>query len=161
MKAPGRVLAVDYGSKRVGLAISDETATLARPLKVIEDEGEDTCVKVAGVAVQEDVHTVVVGRPQTLRGGASASTQAAEQFAERLRGYLPSGVEVVLWDERLTTKQALAAMRETGTSERRGRGRVDMVSAALLLQSYLDGQRGSTGSPPRAGSRGTGQGAEE
>jgi len=133
----GRILAVDYGSKRLGVAVSDETATLARPLQTVE-QSEGVCEVVARLATEQQVAKVVVGRPQTLRQKQSQSTDEAEAFAERLRACLPPEIEVVRWDERLTTKQALAVMREAGIDARRARPRIDMVSAALLLQSYLD-----------------------
>lgn len=135
-----RILAVDYGAKRIGLALSDETGTLARPLRVIE-QSEQACETIAGVAREQRVGQVIVGRPSTLRHERSRSTEEAEAFAARLRECLPPEVDMVLWDERLTTKQALSLMREVGTDERRGRARVDMVSAALLLQSFLDRSR--------------------
>jgi len=132
-----RTLAIDYGEKRIGLAISDETATLARPLAVIPNDA-GVLDALTRICLERDLSTVVVGHPRTLKSARSQATEAAEHFAAQLAERLGQGVNVILWDERLTTAQAIAAMRDSGADQRRGRSRVDAVSAALLLQSYLD-----------------------
>lgn len=134
-----RVLGVDPGTVRVGLALSDSEARIASPLCTLEPKGSEDAVRLVVDAVREhDVQCVVVGLPIRLDGGESSASRRARRFAERV--HERSGVRVVSWDERLTTAAAERSLREAGIDGRRGRRVVDRVAAALLLQSYLDAQ---------------------
>lgn len=135
----GKVLAVDWGLKRVGLAISDETKTLARPLPVLRVRGGGMVpAEIVGISRDEDVDTIVLGLPLHMDGRESTSARSVEILAERIRGALP-GVRVILWDERLSSRQAASLLREKGERVGPGtKGRLDQVAATLLLQEYLD-----------------------
>jgi len=123
-----KVLALDYGSARTGVAVSDPTGTLARPLGVVEDAaGESGLAEVARLAREEDVERVVVGLPLTLRGTRGEQAAESERFAEVLRGVLDVPVE--LFDERFTTDLA----QQTG-----GVAPEDALAAAHLLSTYLE-----------------------
>jgi putative Holliday junction resolvase len=122
-----KVLALDYGSARTGVAVSDPTGTVARPLGVVERAAsEDGIARVVELAREEDVERIVVGLPITLRGEHGAQAEETDRFVELLRAALDLPVES--FDERFTTK--LAAAGETRAEE-------DAVAAAHLLSSYL------------------------
>ena len=124
-----RVLALDYGSARCGVALSDPTGTLATPLPVVERPGTNKGLgRVAGLVREFGVGTVVVGLPLSLSGGDSDQTRETREWAERLRAKLGGRVVVELWDERFTTRMA----ERFG-----GAGDEDSRAAAHLLESWL------------------------
>jgi len=122
-----KVLALDYGSARTGVAVSDPTGTVARPLGVVERAAtEDGIARLVELAREEDVERIVVGLPITLRGEHGAQAEETDRFVELLRAAVDLPVEN--FDERFTTK--LAEAGET-------RAEQDAVAAAHLLSSYL------------------------
>jgi putative Holliday junction resolvase len=122
-----KVLALDYGSARTGVAVSDPTGTVARPLGVVERAAsEDGIARLVELAREEDVERIVVGLPITLRGEHGAQAEETDRFVELLRAAVDLPVES--FDERFTTKLA-----EAGES----RAEQDAVAAAHLLSSYL------------------------
>lgn len=133
-----RVLAIDPGSARVGVAVSDPGGTVALPLTVL-DAGETLLDELLKLSRQHDVRELVVGLPKTLGGEEGPAAQKARELATQVEGHL--GLPVHLVDERLTTSAAAKALDELEVGERRRRKIVDKVAATLLLQSYLDGRR--------------------
>ncbi|HSP35945.1 MAG TPA: Holliday junction resolvase RuvX [Thermoanaerobaculia bacterium] len=123
------IIAIDYGGKRIGIAVSD-SGVLATPHSVIVNQG-DVLSKLAGLGKQLDVETWVVGIPKRARSTAGEATFRA--FAEALRQKTCTPVE--LWDETLTTVAAEERLRQSG---RKRRDDIDMYAAAVILQSYLD-----------------------
>jgi putative Holliday junction resolvase len=122
-----KVLALDYGSARTGVAVSDPTGTVARPLGVVERAAsEDGIARLVELAREQDVERIVVGLPITLRGEHGAQAEETDRFVELLRAAVDLPVES--FDERFTTKLA-----EAGES----RAEQDAVAAAHLLSSYL------------------------
>lgn len=145
----GRVLAVDYGRRRLGLALSDPLGWTAQPLAVVPRRDPEADLKrIAEVCRAHGVARVVVGLPVRLHGAPGPEAEEALRFAERLRARL--GLPVETWDERLTTREAERRLVEADLSRARRRARVDAVAAALILQGYLDRRRraGSGGDPP-------------
>lgn len=137
-----RILAVDHGEKRIGLAISDETAMLARPLRVIPHVSRPVdAALVAEQAIAHEAGLVIVGVSYDEAGDLKPAGRRAANFAEALREQ--SGLPVVLWDESLTTQDARAIRREQGASRKRRSGHLDDVAATVLLQDYLDSNRES------------------
>ena len=135
-----RVLAVDLGSKRVGLARSDETATIAEPHGVISATPAETLpARLAAAAREIEAGEIVVGLPRRLDGSSGPEAAAARQVAEALRA--ASGLRVELLDERLSTAQAERALIAGDASRSRRRQVVDSVAAALILQTYLERRR--------------------
>lgn len=132
--AKGRVLGIDYGARRIGLAISDETRSLASPLCVIPG-GPKAFETIARIVREQGVTEVVVGLPRTLAGGLGPEARRAMEFAERLGRQLP--VPVRQWDERLTTLEASRRLAEL----KRRKVPVDAAAAAVMLQSYLEATR--------------------
>lgn len=132
-----RILAVDTGSKRIGLAISDPTGTIANPLKVLNHTSRlADCEAVAELAHQNQAGLIVVGQSLDDEGQPTFEGRRAGRFAQALRGM--SSLPVILWDESLTTQEARAARLEMGVSRRKRRGHLDELAATVLLQSYLD-----------------------
>ena len=132
-----RVLALDVGDKRVGVAISDPSQVLARSLKVIQrGSRQEDFVAVARLVEEYEVERVVVGYPRSLDGTAGEQAEKVERYAAGLAEVLT--VPVLLWDERFSTVSAERLMREAGLRGKRKRERIDAVAAAVILQAYLD-----------------------
>jgi len=132
-----RVLAVDPGAKRVGLALSDPTGTIAQPLSTLPAEPRDTLVeRLAEVARQNEVTRIVVGLPLRMDGSQGPEARSAQQLAAALRKAARLPVELV--DERLTTAAAERSLIAGGVRRASRRQTVDRVAAALLLQTHLD-----------------------
>jgi putative Holliday junction resolvase len=141
-KVKGRVVAIDFGGRRVGLAISDPTRTLARPLETIAVAGRDDAVdriarRVGELAAEDDgVTTVVVGLPTRLDGSASDATAAVAQFVDALSRRV--AVPVVTEGERLSSREAESRLAANEGDWRRRKARLDAAAAAVFLQDYLD-----------------------
>jgi putative holliday junction resolvase len=132
-----RVLALDLGTVRVGLALSDPLRLTAQPAGKLDRRSlKHDLGPLLAIVRDHDVATIVVGHPLLMSGEAGARAQDAEAFVARLRAEL--ACDVVLWDERLTSVQANRALLEGDVSRRRRREVVDAAAAALLLQSWLD-----------------------
>jgi len=135
-----RVLGLDLGTKRLGLALSDPTGSFASPFAVIESRGRaNDLERLREIVTDNDVGQVVVGMPTTLRGEAGLAAQQAEEFARELAAQLD--VPVSTWDERMTTVVAERALISAGERRETRREKRDKVAAAVMLQSYLDARR--------------------
>jgi putative Holliday junction resolvase len=141
----GRVLAVDLGLVRIGLALSDPLRITAQPIgHVPRAGGRRDAIGIATLARERDASRIVVGHPLLLSGERGARARDAETFAEELRLAAP-GVPVDLWDERFTTAEVERAMIADGVSRRRRRQVADSLAAVLILQGYLDARPRSRG----------------
>jgi putative Holliday junction resolvase len=129
-----RTLAIDWGEARVGLAMTDELGIIASPYDVLPN-GPDVYDSIASIAVDKGVGKIIVGLPVTLSGDEGEAAAAARAFAEALAAVVDVPLE--LFDERLTTKAAERAMRESGAGGRKIKEKADAVAAALLLETYL------------------------
>ena len=134
-----RILALDPGERRIGVALSDEFGILASPLTILERRSWATdLARIADLARTHGVAEVVVGHPTTLRGEAGPQARRAERFAREVSRVVD--VPVRLWDERYSTVEA--AERLAGSGKRsRGRPHPDAAAAAVILQGYLDSRR--------------------
>jgi len=132
-----RILALDPGSKRIGIALSDELGWTAQPLETYERRsvGEDLA-HIRHLVRQHQVGRVVIGFPVRLDGHAGPEAETARRFLESLERALD--VPVIAWDERLTSKAAERVLIEADVSRKKRKGAVDRVAAAILLQSYLE-----------------------
>ncbi len=131
----GRIIGLDVGDRRIGVAISSPEGGLAVPLRIIERQKEPADIEViAALARAEEATAIVVGYPRSLDGTAGKQARHVEGFARRLKKQ--TGLELELWDERLTSVQA-----ERSTAGLRRGKLVDDVAAAIILQSYLDRQQ--------------------
>jgi len=138
MHAAGRrVLGVDLGDARIGVALSDELGITAQPAGYIQRESDKHALRELLALVEEyGVGTVVIGLPLHMSGEAGERAQQAERLAERLRRTAPD-VEVVLWDERLTSREAERTMTATNVRREKRRQLVDSLSASIILGSYM------------------------
>lgn len=132
-----RLLGIDLGQVRVGVAVSDELGLLAHPLETVART--DAVVRLAQIAKEKNVRAIVVGVPRHMSGDTGESAQDALAFVEKLRRLV--GCDVFTVDERLSTVAANRALRSAGRKTRQTRGYVDQVAAQLILQTYLDKQQ--------------------
>jgi putative Holliday junction resolvase len=130
-------LGVDFGTTRIGLAISDPLGLTARPLSVVPRSV--VLEEVVNLVKEQDIGTIVVGLPTGLSGGEGVSATEARKLAEEIRTV--TGVDVVMVDERFTSRLAEVALLESGMKRRKRRETVDKVAAAIILQDYLDRSR--------------------
>ena len=136
-----RTLAIDYGTKRTGLALSDPTGTLARPLPFLPTKADAKLAReIAALAQKEQATLILLGLPRHMNGSLGESAAAVQAFAAVLEK--TTTVPVKLVDERLSTVQASRQLRESGRDARAQRGLIDSEAAAVLLQGYLDSQGG-------------------
>ncbi|WP_223069278.1 Holliday junction resolvase RuvX [Paenibacillus caui] len=132
-----RIMGLDYGDRRIGVAVSDELGWTAQGVDTVEkrrDEGE--LVKIAELVQQYEVEEIVVGLPKNMNGTIGPRGEICMDFAEKLRGQLE--LPVHLWDERLTTVSAHRTLLEADVSRGKRKQVVDRMAAVLILQNYLD-----------------------
>ena len=135
----GRVLAIDYGSVRIGLAVSDALGLTAQGLPTLERTSKRADLsRIAEFAADYSVAAVIVGNPMDQKGQETEMSRRATRFADALRATL--SVPVTLWDERLTSLEADRALTESGARRSLRRRSRDRMAAQILLQSYLDRQ---------------------
>ena len=130
-----RILGIDLGRARIGVAVSDELGLLAHPVETIPAK-TDAARRIAEIVREKDAEKVIVGLPRHMNGSVGIGATEALAFAKKLQALLPC--EVVTWDERLTTTAANRALRDSGRKTRDSRGVVDQVAAQMILQGYLD-----------------------
>jgi putative Holliday junction resolvase len=138
--AAGRVLALDVGRKRIGLAISDELGITAQGIETLQrGRIRDDLSALKRIAENWNIVLLLVGRPLHMSGSESRQSEYTREFAERLREYLV--LPLVYWDERLTSAEAERMLREAGASLDQKKKSVDRLAAVLLLESYLENRR--------------------
>jgi putative Holliday junction resolvase len=140
-----RIVGLDIGERRIGVAVSDVTATLARPLGVLRPSGLEVdaldlvAAEIARLAGEEDgVGAIVVGLPRRLDGSPTDMTPRVEQFARQLR--MKTSLSVTLQDERLSSREAESRLAVRDKDWRSRKARLDAAAAAVILQDYLDGR---------------------
>ncbi|SHI84800.1 Holliday junction resolvase RuvX [Thermoclostridium caenicola] len=134
-----RILCIDYGDARIGVAVSDPMGWTAQMLETIQWRGDvqKPLDRICELAGQYQCPLIVVGLPKNMDGSSGFREERTREFMERLRERLPE-VEIKPWDERLTTVMAQRAMRDMGINTKKQKGRIDQMAAAFILQSYLD-----------------------
>ena len=137
MGGKGKILGVDLGTVRTGLAVSDPSGLLASPVGTVTQRDPDRLAEqVAQAAREQAAAGIVGGHPRNMDGTRGESARRAEAFADRLR--LLTGLPVSLWDERMTTVSAIGVLNETNTRGKRRKAVVDTVAATIILQDFLD-----------------------
>lgn len=140
----GRILGIDFGERRVGIALSDPAGLIAHGLETITVKNpEESLDYIVSLTKAERVFEIVLGLPLNMDGTTGEMAEKVEAFAGRLRGEV--SCEVMTWDERLTSISAQRAMNEMGLEIRENKGSLDRIAATLLLQNYLDSRRGTAG----------------
>jgi putative holliday junction resolvase len=131
-----RWLGIDYGDKRIGIAISDELQSFAHPYRTLQFDSQ-LLPEIRKIVERERVGGIIVGLPKNMDGSLGPSAAKAQSFASRLKTELVS-VKILLWDERLTTVEAQKALHLAGKNAKQSKKMIDQVAAQILLQSYLD-----------------------
>jgi putative Holliday junction resolvase len=135
-----RILAVDHGEKRIGLALSDPTATIASPFKVINHVSRlMDAAQVANLAAENEVALIVIGQSYDEEGNPNLAGRRAAKFAEVLKEQ--TQIPIVLWDESFSTQDARATRIEMGVSRKRRSGHMDELAAVMILKSYLEANK--------------------
>jgi putative holliday junction resolvase len=149
-----KLLALDVGDRRVGVAVSDAMGLIATPLTVVRRTSKARDFERIGqLAREQGAEALVVGHPVNEDGSAGSQAQRVERYATALQEALESeglALPLILWDERMSTQQAEQAMIASGRRARERRERIDAVAAAVILQDYLDVQRPPTAAPVEA-----------
>lgn len=139
-----RILGLDYGTKTVGVALSDELGITAQPIMTIERKSENklrkTLAKIEEIIDEYGVSFVVLGYPKNMNNTAGPHALATESFKEHIERR--TGLEVILQDERLSTKESERILMEAGVRRENRKDYVDKMAAAVILQSYLDANNG-------------------
>ena len=139
-----RILAVDHGEKRIGLALSDPTATIPSPLKVIEHVSRLLdAAQVANLASENEVGLIVIGQSYDEVGNPNLAGRRAAKFAEALKEQ--TNIPIQLWDESFSTQDARATRIEMGASRKKRAGHMDELAAVMILRSYIESKKYSGG----------------
>jgi putative Holliday junction resolvase len=143
---PTRVLALDVGKKRIGLAVSDELGLTAQGIETLQRTRIREDIESLGrIAAEWRVGLLLVGKPLHMSGDESRQSEYTREFAERLGNHL--GLPVVFWDERLTSAEAERLLRDSGATLSQRKKAVDRMAAVLLLESYLENRSADLGVP--------------
>jgi len=133
-----RILALDHGSKRMGVAVSDATKTIATPLEFIPAEPfADFLTRLKHLLMEKEIDLVLIGLPRNMDGSYGPAAQKVETFAAVLKSAIT--IPIRMWDERLTSSQANKILIQANVRRDKRKEKVDKMAAAILLQSYLDG----------------------
>lgn len=136
-----RILGLDYGSVTVGVAVSDALMLTAQGLEVIKRDRENklrqTCARIEKIVAEYDVSAIVLGYPKNMNNTEGPRCEKTKEFAEMLRKR--TGLEVILWDERLTTVSAERVLMDGNVRREHRKEYIDKIAATFILQSYLDG----------------------
>jgi putative Holliday junction resolvase len=142
MTKRGRILALDVGRKRIGLALSDELGFTAQGLKTLEREGRRDDIEILRrLTVESNVAMILVGDPMHMSGDPSRQGDYTRDFARELER--KTGLPVKFWDERWTSREAERTLRGSGIAHDQRKPAIDRLSAVILLQSYLDSAEAS------------------
>ncbi|MDZ4744334.1 MAG: Holliday junction resolvase RuvX [Verrucomicrobiota bacterium] len=134
-----RLMALDYGTARVGVAVSDELAMMALPLEAIRAKPLDSFfLRLKEIIAEKEIGLIVVGMPRNMDGSYGFATEKAREFIEMIKSKLAMPVEA--WDERLTTAAAHRMFADAGIKAKNRKDKIDSVAAQNILQSYLDAQ---------------------
>lgn len=141
-----KILGIDHGAVRIGIAVSDESSSIAFGREIILNN-KDVFVKIKKFIADEHITQIVIGYPLTLKGEKSEQTLAVERFETDLKKTLSgppfNNITIIRWDERFTSKMASDSMLESGMKKKKRqlKGNIDIISASLMLQSYLDSRK--------------------
>jgi putative Holliday junction resolvase len=148
VNAIGRILALDLGKKRIGLALSDELGFTAQGLDTLEREGRRDDIEVLRrITVEKNVKLILVGDPLHMSGQQSRQGDYTREFAKELE--YKTGLPIRFWDERWTSREAERTLRGSGIAHGERKPAIDKLSAVILLQSYLDSAEAQTGEATR------------
>ena len=131
-----RILAVDFGTVRIGVAVSDPSQFLASPLTTVKND-KSAVSNILNLLREYEVKTLVVGYPVNLKGEVAASAQKVDAFIAKFK---KTDIEIIRWDERFSTSTAIDLLHQAGKKPFKDKGKIDRSAAAVILQDYLDSQ---------------------
>lgn len=145
MEPKGKLIGVDYGSVRIGIAMSDELGMMAFGKQIIKNDAS-LLNKFLKIIQTDNISSIILGYPMNLKNEKTAQTLDVEKFEEKLKQFLSANnlnIEVIRWDERFTSKMAQESMIASGMKKkkRQEKSNLDIISATLMLQSYIDSQK--------------------
>ena len=137
-----RILGIDFGEARIGVAVSDPLGITAQAVETIHwnREWKKPLERIRELTELYNCNTVVVGFPENMNGTLGERGFRTQRFIEKLEGHIP-GITVIPWDERLSTVQSQMTLREMGISSKRHKEKIDQMAASIILQSYMDAHR--------------------
>ncbi|ANW99342.1 crossover junction endodeoxyribonuclease RuvA [Thermoclostridium stercorarium subsp. thermolacticum DSM 2910] len=137
-----RILGIDFGDARIGVAVSDPLGITAQAVETIHWKGEwkRPLERIKQLTEYYGCDTIVVGFPENMNGTVGERGIRTQRFIEKLKEYMP-GVSVIPWDERLSTAQSRQVLLEMGINSRRHKGKIDQIAASIILQSYMDARK--------------------
>jgi putative Holliday junction resolvase len=131
-------MGIDFGEKRIGIAVSDELNMCAHPVGTVQNDKRTELNKISGLVKEYCVNKIVIGLPVQMDDNLGESATKVQQFADRLKKYVPAGVSIVFQDERLTTKEIEAELIELGVTRKKRKQKIDELSARLILEHYMN-----------------------
>jgi putative holliday junction resolvase len=131
-----RLLGIDHGENRIGLAISDQLGSFAHPYRTLQADVH-VIDQIRAIVQDEQIGKIVIGLPKNMDGTLGPSAAKAKSFGERLAQAIPN-VKILLWDERLTTLEAQRVLHTAGKNTKQSKKMIDQVAAQILLQNYMD-----------------------
>jgi putative holliday junction resolvase len=131
-----RLLGIDHGDTRIGLAISDDLGSFAHPYRTLQS-GARVIDEIRAIVEREQISGIIVGLPKNMDGTLGRSAAKAKSFGEQLAQVIPT-IKILFWDERLTTREAQRALHAAGKNTKQSKKMIDQVAAQILLQNYLD-----------------------
>jgi putative Holliday junction resolvase len=131
-----RLLGIDHGDSRIGLAISDELGAFAHPYRTLQT-GPKVIDEIRVIVEREQIIGIIIGLPKNMDGTLGASAAKAKAFGEQLAKVVPT-IKIQFWDERLTTREAQRVLHTAGKNTKQSKKMIDQVAAQILLQNYLD-----------------------
>jgi len=135
MKAVDRILALDYGDRRIGIAVSDPLGITAQELETVKVVKDLHFLRIKEIIEEKQVKKILIGLPLNMNGSKGQRVVKTEKFAEKLKKY--AGIPILMWDERLTSVEAKRSLIFLGQKTGKKKEKIDRLSAVLLLQSYL------------------------
>ena len=131
-----RLLGIDHGESRIGLAISDELGSFAHPYRTLQ-AGAQVIEEIRAIVEKEKLSGIVIGLPKNMDGTLGPAAAKAKLFGDQLSQVVPL-IKILFWDERLTTREAQRALHAAGKNAKQSKKMIDQVAAQILLQNYLD-----------------------
>jgi putative holliday junction resolvase len=131
-----RLLGIDHGDSRIGLAISDELGSFAHPYRTLQS-GERVIDEIRTIVERVQISVIIIGLPKNMDGTLGPAAAKVKSFGDQLAQVLPT-IKIIFWDERLTTREAQRALHAAGKNAKQSKKMIDQVAAQILLQNYMD-----------------------
>jgi putative holliday junction resolvase len=131
-----RLLGIDHGDSRIGLAISDELGSFAHPYRTLQS-GARVIDEIRAIVERVQISGIIIGFPKNMDGTLGPAAAKAKSFGDQLAQVLPT-IKIIFWDERLTTREAQRALHAAGKNAKQSKKMIDQVAAQILLQNYMD-----------------------